>query len=247
MLPFFSLRLAPVRSFSTTVVPGLLASSLLLATKTPKDATKKTTKAKKPNQSPEKAKLRTLKTQLKKEKLELSKLRTQFTAANKKLKALEQSRRAKAQEKEKLAKALADVKAISSFNVFIKENVTLSNKLEDVSKQWQHLAADERDKYRVKAEQINAKLKETFRPKPTRPPSSFANYIKQNFVSDGTFGNHIKGFSEQWNLLSPEEKAKYAPSEAAKEEFNRALEAWKAERIEQYEKGLTRKKFLETV
>lgn len=239
---------ASTRIFSTNVVRSIGSTSVAAY-----PPTKKSTTAKKI--SP----VASLKLQLKKEKEKLSKLNAKLKAKEATLKTKQKERaadvKAKAAVKAKEAqikqlqaqvirKATKSIRGISPLNAFIKE--TTGGSLTDKISSWKTLASDERSTWQEKADELNAKTEQLFKPKPKSVASGYQKFLAEEHAKDKykdlPFGERSKQIAESWRLLSSEAKKQYNAPAAEQQKAKEAHELWVKSRLDAYLKHKATKK-----
>lgn len=200
-----------------------------------------------------------LKGQLKKEKEKLTKLNSKLKAKESALKTKQKERaadaKAKAAAKAKqvqtkqikaqvVRKATKTIRGISPLNAFIKE--TTGGTLTDKISNWKTLANDERTIWKEKADEINAKTEQVFKPKPKSIASGYQNFLAEEHSKDRyrdlAFGDKSKQIAESWRQLSEEAKKQYNTPADVQKKAKEAYDAWVQSRVDAYLKHKATKK-----
>lgn len=233
-LPKFGLQ---TRQFSTPMFLRVQASTIL------HDNTKEELKTLKAKLTKEKKVLSDLQKRLKKKEaqnLKKQKQRKQLEKA-KTAKAAEKLKLQKAKKKEADAekalvkKATQNFRKITALNAFVKEKVNKDVTLKSAMEEWNQLSVDEKESFQEKADEINAQRDELFKPKPRRPTSSYALFLKLNYPSAPVdFASASREVLAKWKELPEEEKLKYAISDEEKAQYQKAIKAWTEERVKAY-------------
>lgn len=151
-----------------------------------------------------------------------------------KKKAKQQESIAKKKEQELIKKATKPFRRLSAYNLFIKEHLG-DGGLADAASSWNALLSEEKNGYQQKADAFNAKALEIVTPKPKAPPSSYAKFVKEMYVNDGReFKDINKDLAAKWKAMSNDEKSKYEPSNAQRDEYKAKLKAWTDLRIKAF-------------
>lgn len=138
-------------------------------------------------------------------------------------------------EKVLIKKATQNFRKITALNAFVKETVTKDVPLKSAMETWNQLSADEKQKFQDKADVINEKRDEIFKPKPRRPASSYAEFLKLNYPPVPLdFTSASKEVNSKWKTLPESEKAKYGASAEERAEYKKVLKAWTDERVKAY-------------
>lgn len=170
---------------------------------------------------------------LAKEKEWLATLRGRFKEASKSHEAKEAAR-----EKKLLSKILKQYRKLNSYAYFIKTQK--GQTLIQSKEKWLALSEYEKEDLQDQTDAYNEQQLKIYKPKPKKPATGFALYVKENFVSDGRSVVEInKDLSKQWNSLNEHQKGEYKIGQDVKDEYKRALDAWVENRIDIYKSSVS--------
>lgn len=171
---------------------------------------------------------------LKKEKTALTKLNQKHRQLNLKIKEAVAKRKAADAEKKLVKDALKPYRRLSAFNAFVKAQVSSSRTLAVVTKEWGTLGEAEKAEFQIQADLLNDAALKIFAPKP-RLSNGFANFVKQNFHNDGRpLPDITRDIAKKWNMLTPDEKLAFGPTQREKEAHAHKLATWREERIKKF-------------
>ncbi|ODV80977.1 uncharacterized protein CANTADRAFT_31820, partial [Suhomyces tanzawaensis NRRL Y-17324] len=170
----------------------------------------------------------TLKAKLAKEKNQLKTLEKKLKDETKKLDKKRQVR-----EKEVFAAATKPFRRLSGYTFFMKQE--RGNTFADSAAKWKALSDYEKNVFSQQAEDYNEEQLQVFTPKPKKPASGYALYLKENYVNDGrSIGEIGKELAAKWNQLSPNEKSRYEISKSLKDDYAKKLLKWVEDRLKLY-------------
>lgn len=128
-----------------------------------------------------------------------------------------------------IKKAEKNIRKISVFSQFLKQNKISARVGAD---QWKQITQTEKDELKVKADEFNELIKSKFPPKPKRNSTSFANYLASNYDRSISIGENSKKLSTEWKQLSQNEKDSYKTKE--NENYPKQVADWKELRLKNY-------------
>ncbi|KAK6460534.1 hypothetical protein DFJ63DRAFT_320702 [Scheffersomyces coipomensis] len=235
-----------INSNATTTTTTTTNQFRLLATATKTKTTKASPKKKKSKKPRTKTELAIAKEKLAKEKKELKKIELKVQAKDKLLEKKSKERaklekvKNEAKDKVYVERALKTYKSVSGYALFVKSHK--SNKIGEISVQWNELPNYEKEEWKQKAQAYNDELLKIFIPRPKKPADGFALFLKSEYVNDGlSVTESVKAYSADWRALGDSEKDAFRISPEEKQNYQDAVKSWKAQRLENYAEYLKSK------
>ncbi|RKP30812.1 hypothetical protein METBISCDRAFT_27074 [Metschnikowia bicuspidata] len=142
--------------------------------------------------------------------------------------------RNKEEYKKLLAKATKPCRRMPAIAAYIKENAGSGVPLTDLSRQWSHVTADEKERYQQLADKIYEETLRIWTPEPKSPPNAYASFIQKHYPDGVSFAEASKQISAQWKALSDAEKEKHKPSAQELEKYAAEKKAWIEKRVQLY-------------